>query len=287
MTARLAGEDGFTLVELLCAMTIMLILIFGALMAFDSFNRGAASANRMTDAQDRARRDVNRIVGVLRNAGAPTPVTGAQPATVLRATGTDIVFRSTSWPGESATDPVGTHVARLCVDTSTRTLWFDGMRAGVGGSSDPGTACPSTEPGWAHQPMATGVTNDAANPVFRYGSTSPVRSVGVSLRLESGTVADSRTLQVHSGSALRGALAPQVSASDIVVGECEAGRALLTLGATGGEGTGGARLHATGAITVGPGQILVDATTSPVDVALTVTNVLGLQTLLFKRVSCP
>lgn len=288
MSAPLRAEGGFTLVELVVAMTIMLVLIFAALLALDTFNRGAASTSRQAGAEDASRRAVGRVVAVLRNAGAPAPLAGAQPQTVLRALGNDLVVRSTAWPGESGVGASATHLARLCLDESSRTLWFDGLRAGVSGPSDPGGACPSTASGWTHQALATDVVNDAGEPIFRYGATSPVRSVGVSLRLEGGTAQTPRPLVLHSGSALRGALAPQVDDGDVVVGPCEAGKALLTLdAAAGGETTDGVKLDAAGAIAVGPGKILVDATSAPTEVALTVTNVAGLQTLLLKQVSCP
>jgi|GEM_PF-6333600 len=286
MSRRLRDEAGFTLIELLVAMTITLILLFAALLAFDSFNRGAASTQRRTNAEDAGRRTINRVVGLLRNAGAPTPASGAQPATVITALGNDIVLRTTAWPGESDLDN-GTHIGRLCLDTATRTLWFDGIRNGAVGPTTPGASCPSTAAGWTHQSIATDIVNTAANPVFRYGSTTPVRSVGITLRTEGGTVNTSHPQVVYSGGALRGALAPQVTKDDITNGGCESGKALLTLNAgAGGTTTDGAKLSATNAIVVGPAKILVDATSSPVDVAITVTNALGLQTLLIKQVSC-
>jgi len=135
--------------------------------------------------------------------------------------------------------------------------------------------------------MATKVLNTPSQPVFRYGSTSPVRSVGVALRLEGGSKAETRPLALNSGGALRGALAPQVTNNDLQSECVEGGKALLTLAAgAGGSTVDGVTLSATGAITAGPGKILVDATSAPT-VAVTVTNALGLQTLLLKQVSCP
>ncbi len=288
MTRRLAAEDGFTIVELIVASTIMVVLLFAALGSLDAFNRSAASTSLQAGAEDSARRSASRIVAILRNAGAPAPVSGAQPATVLRALDNDLVFVSTAWPGESATGTATTHVARLCLDTASRTVWFDGLHAATSGPTDPGAACPSTATGWTHRQMATRVVNSAAQPLFQYGSTNPVRSVGLALRLDGGTSATPRPLALKSGGTLRGALAPQVTAGDVTVGPCEAGKALLTLTAgAGGTSVDGVKLAASQAIAVGPGKILVDATSSPVEVALTVTNVLGLQTLLLKQVSCP
>lgn len=288
---RLRAEDGFTLVELLVAMTLSLIVLFAVLGAFDAFNGGVAANNRLTGAEDTARREVAAMVRLLRDAGAPAPVSGTQPTTVVQAGGNDLVFLSTSWPGESGVGATADHVERYCLDTASRTLWFDGLRAGTAGSATPGSACPSQASGWTSRVVAGDVVNTAALPLFQYGSTSPVRTVSVSLRLEGGTAVRSRPLELRSGSALRGALAAQVDAGDVTVGPCEgptgAKKALLTLNlAAGGASTNGAKLSATNAITVGPGKILVDASSSPATVALTVTNVRGLQKLLSKSVSC-
>jgi hypothetical protein len=221
------------------------------------------------------------MVELLRDAGAPPPVSGPQPTTVTRASGNDIVFLSTAWPHQSATGTAGTHVERYCLDTTTHRLWFDGLRYGTTGPSDPGSPCPSTATGWTHAVAASDVVNNAAHPVFSYGSTNPVRSVGITLRLESDRTVSSRPLELSSGSALRGALASQVSAGDVEV-QCNyggSGKALLSLGTN-------VKLAGTGAVSLGPGQILVGTGASS-GVDLTVTNLLGLQTLLFKPVSCP
>jgi len=291
MTRVLVREDGFTIVELLVSMTISLVLVFAALAGLDTFNSGAANSTRLIIGEDAARTNVNRIVGLLRNAGVPSPLAGgAQPATIVSAAANDLVFRSSAWPGESGVGVAGTHVIRMCLDTATRTFWRDGLHYGTAGPTTPGAACPSVATGWTHAPIATNVVNSAAQPVFRYGTGSPVRTVGISLRIESGSLATSRPLVLHSGGVLRGALAPQVSASDITVGACEAGKALLTLaGAAAGATADGAKLSAPtvpNAITAGPGKLLVPATGTPVDIPITITNVLGLQTLLLKQVSC-
>jgi prepilin-type N-terminal cleavage/methylation domain-containing protein len=64
-------EDGFTLTELLVAMTLSLIVLFAVLGAFDAFSGGVAANNRLTAAEDTARREVAAMVRILRDAGAP------------------------------------------------------------------------------------------------------------------------------------------------------------------------------------------------------------------------
>lgn len=280
-----SDERGFTLIEILVAMTIGLLIAFSALTAFDSFGRGASSNNRLTDAEDNGRRDVASMVRILRDAGSPAPVSGTIPPTVIRAAGNDLVFVSTSWPNESATSTGGINTERLCLDTSAKTIWFQGKR-GDAGASDPGASCPSASSGWTTIPISRNVANTNALPVFRLGA-SPVRSVGISLRTDAGTTASSRDLNLNSGSTLRGALPPAVTSGDVTV-TCNSdgsGKALLSLGANTGLKLA---TNLTGAITAGPGQVLVSvASHATTTVQLTVTNALGLQTLLFKDVTCP
>ncbi|MGI9096908.1 MAG: PulJ/GspJ family protein [Solirubrobacteraceae bacterium] len=281
---RHGDERGFTLVELLVAMTIGLIVSFAALSVFDGFNRGIASNHRLTDAQDSARREVAQMVGILRDSGAPAPKAAAQPLSIVSAAANDVVFRSVSWPGESTTGTTaGTyHTQRLCLDAAAKTVWFDGIRAGASGPTTPGSACPSAATGWTHTPMARNVVNTTALPLFRIG-TSPVRSIGLSLRLEGGTIASSRPLELNSGGTVRGGVAPQVTAGDVTV-TCNSegsGRSLLTLNLA-----PGSKLTSTVASTVaGAGKLLLGSGVSGT-ISLTITDVLGLQTLVSKAVSC-
>jgi Tfp pilus assembly protein PilW len=282
------GAAGFTMIELLITMTAGLLVVFATLGLFEAFNSGAARTHRLNDAQDRARQSVADVVSVLRDAGAPPPKTGATPLAVTRSNPNDLVFMSTAWPGESNTGSSTTHVERYCLDTSG-TLWFDGFKAGTTGTNTPGASCPSTSTGWVHKPAAQRLANNTANPVFTYSATNPVRTVSINLRAEAGTAVASRPLALASSSALRGALAPQVDAGNIAQdpGPCQGGKALLTLDlSAGGASTNGATLSAAGAIGAGPGKILVNATSVAANVAITVTNAAGLQTLLIKSVSC-
>lgn len=280
-----AAEAGFTLVEVLVSMTIGLLIAFAALTTFDAFDRGVASNSRLTDAEDNGRRNVASMVRILRDAGSPAPATGnALPTFVRPPTTNDLVFKSTSWPGESGSGSTASHIERLCLDSAAKTVWFDGRRAGTAGPDDPGTSCPSTASGWTHMPIARKVVNTDALPVFRLGA-APVRSVGISLRTDHGTTGAVRDLALNSGSTLRGALPPTVTTADVTY-TCNSdgsGKALISLAAN-----SNLKLEIAGAVTVGPSQVLVSvAAAATTQLALTVTNALGLQTLLFKDVTCP
>jgi type II secretory pathway pseudopilin PulG len=283
--SRYRDERGFSLIELLVATTCGLIVAFAGLTVFDGFNRAIVTTNRLTDAQDAARREVSEMVRILREAGAPPPKTGAQISTVVSALPNDVVFRSTSWPGESSTGPAaGTwHTQRLCLDEATKTIWFDGIRAGAAGPTTPGSACPSTATDWTHTPIVRGVVNSTADPLFRIGA-APIRSIGLSLRLEGGTSATSRPLELNSGGTLRGALADQVTATDLSI-LCNAdgsGRALLTLI----NAPGSTFTTSPSSTRSGDGKHLLPLAANASTVTVTITNAAGLRTVLTKAVPC-
>jgi prepilin-type N-terminal cleavage/methylation domain-containing protein len=277
---RLAAEDGFTLTELLVATTISVVILLATLGALDAFNSGVAANNRLTDAADTARRQVATMVSGLREAG-----------TVQQAGPNDILFLSTSWPGESGVGSTFNYTERYCLDTAARNVWFYGWKAS--GPVPAGPACGSPATGWTRTLVASNVLNtgdpNTGDPLFVYGfgwPSSPlsVRTVSINLRLQSGTALKPRTLVLRSGANLRGALAPQVGAGDITVGPCTGGRALLTLNLA-LPGANGAKMSASNSIPAGPGRILVPA---PARVAVTITNLHGLQTPppVTKNVSC-
>jgi len=138
------GQAGFTLVEVLVAMTLTLVVAGLALGAFEAFDRGVAVSSRLTDAQDTSRRELALMVRTLREAGVPAGADGVLPTAVTRAADNDIVFRSRAWPGEADTGSNAAHLQRFCLSTATKILWFDGKHANTPGVDDPGSACPST-----------------------------------------------------------------------------------------------------------------------------------------------
>lgn len=283
-SARHRNQRGFTSVEMLVSMSIGLIVAIATLTVFDGFNRGITGSNRLTVAQDSSRRDVSKMVRILRDAGTPAPRAGEQTPTIISADANAVVFRSTSWPDESGNGPaVGTyHTQRLCLDTATQTVWFEGIRAPA--TTLPGAACPSTI--WTERtPIARKVVNTASQPLFKIG-TSPVRSIGIALRVEGGTTAKSRPLELSSGGTLRGALAPQVTAADVSV-TCSfetTTRPLLTLNVAGLK----LETAATGpqATSIDSGKLLFAAGSLSSTITLIVTNVLGLTTTILKAVNC-
>jgi len=104
-------EDGFTLVELLVAMSLSLIVLFAVLQSLDTFTSEAAKQTRVTDANDQVRRTMERVVNDLR--GASVLVTGS--------TSTSLVYSVPEPPVPPATSRVRTE--RLCLDPVSTDLY--------------------------------------------------------------------------------------------------------------------------------------------------------------------
>jgi Tfp pilus assembly protein PilV len=94
----LLSERGFTLAELLVAMTLAMIVLGCTFTVLDLFNQHYTQSNARTDAQDRARLALDRMAWQMRNiATEPTAIgngttTTYSPMLIERATAYDTVF---------------------------------------------------------------------------------------------------------------------------------------------------------------------------------------------------
>jgi len=158
-------EDGFTLVELLVAMSLSLIVLFAVLQSLDGFTSEAAKQTRVTDANDQVRRTMERVVNDLR--GASVLVTGS--------TSTNLVYSVPEPPVSPATSRVRTE--RLCLDSASTDLYsFTSIDAIPTGACSTGTKLANLK--------------STANTAFTYdGSTAPaslatVKNVGLTFSLD-------------------------------------------------------------------------------------------------------
>jgi phage baseplate assembly protein gpV len=181
---------------------------------------------------------------------------------------------------------------RYCVNTTTRTLYFDGLKTPATGTPNPGSACPSIATGWTHSALVSStVANTASAPLFRYDSATlgSIRAVAMDLRLDAGTSQFPTTTALRTAAFLRtfSGAAPSLGVSDLTV-TCNADHTGL-LGLAVGTDASGNPLTATyttsGGIPLGSGTVNL-ATSVQGDIKVTVTNVLGLSQLLTKTVSC-
>jgi type II secretory pathway pseudopilin PulG len=178
---RLASQQGWTLIELLVAMTLMIIVLSATLTSFDGFTSRSAVAANQNDAIDQARSSIEVFARQLRNLASAKP--DANVASSFYAldywTSYDIVFKSA--------DPTRRRV-RYCLNNSdpNNELIYQQLQA-VPAAGDPDPAlstamvasCPVAPAvgGWATSTIvARWVVNRRAGqdrPLFTYDQTQP------------------------------------------------------------------------------------------------------------------
>ena len=122
LARRLArDESGFTLVELLVAATLMLIILGATLTSVNAFQKNNETNNLQNDAQDEARRGIDRLAKELRNLASPTNET---PQAIKRKDPQDLIVQSV---GE--TRPAGslnarnTQYVRYCLNPDSQVVY--------------------------------------------------------------------------------------------------------------------------------------------------------------------
>jgi type II secretory pathway pseudopilin PulG len=185
MTRRLLAEGGFTLVEVLVTMTLMMIVLGATLTTFTNFEQTNLRNGRQNEAQDEARRSMDSLARELRNLASPTD---ELPQAVDRAEPQDLIFQSTG--GTRAADSFNDRNSRrlrYCLDASGA-LWRQEQRwkTAVAPPVPSDTQCPGTvsATGWRSKGLveATELVN-AERPVFSYNAASltSITEVTVSL----------------------------------------------------------------------------------------------------------
>jgi len=168
--SALRRHDGFTLVELLVAMTMSLVVFGATLTILDSYLRQSSAATKRLDAQDRARLAVDRIVRDLRNVSSPLTT----PKLLERATPYDVVFQTVGTPsGGAAGNVSGIQRVRYCVpqDSSSGTASQEQL---IAQTQTWTTSTPPTNP-WTSDPSRTIACPDLT---FAPAAGQPVYTVG-------------------------------------------------------------------------------------------------------------
>jgi prepilin-type N-terminal cleavage/methylation domain-containing protein len=98
MNARLKSQDGFTLVELLCAMTIGTIVLLAAFSLMDSTTRGQKTVESRLDATERGRQAMEQLTRQLRS----QVCIGKGIAPMLEATDAKLTFYASIAPYNAA-----------------------------------------------------------------------------------------------------------------------------------------------------------------------------------------
>jgi prepilin-type N-terminal cleavage/methylation domain-containing protein len=162
MAARLAGEEGFTLVELLVAMVVGLVVIFAALSVMGGSWRLNAKTTDHIQTTDRGRVAMDKITQLLGGRTCLQSETPAQGALVT-ATNDQIEFYA-SVTSETAPRLV-VERRRLTYRPTTKDILFEAWT----GSAPPPTPPPAkTTTPTVTRTLAQGVAPAGTTPIFRY-----------------------------------------------------------------------------------------------------------------------
>jgi type II secretory pathway pseudopilin PulG len=261
---RLRGEAGFTLVELIVAAALSTIVLFATLQTLDTFLSTSARETRVTDANDQVRQTMDKIVYDVRNG-----------AGVLRAGPNDLVYSVPQTTG-------GTRYQRYCLDSSQR---LRGEQSTT--TSDPGAPCPSTAGGWTSGRITTmASTNSVSNPLFRYdsGSASLVRSIGLTFSVDAsgGGRTGASTLRASAFLRRHNERAPVVTDTDITT-TCTPSGPLVNFSLLSNVINGPVTVAVNG---IGLGGSTAQLTNNVNSITATITNALGLTTVINRDVKC-
>jgi prepilin-type N-terminal cleavage/methylation domain-containing protein len=173
---RLSGDRGFTLVELLLGMTLMLVISSVTLTTFERFTVNINENQDRADDGERARNAIDLLARDVRSATAYQTTANQTGASVLRAGSDDFVFKSVR-PASSPTsaNPYGVQTVRYCLSQTGELIRQTRPDAVV-----PAAACP--DPQWAATAVVSNVVN-GSRPVFSYDSTVAAEVSSVSQHL--------------------------------------------------------------------------------------------------------
>lgn len=244
------NERGFTLVELMVAMTMSLI-VFGLIgTSLVAYQKNSARTTRQNDSQDQARIAIDRIVRELRNVAGLR----ATPTLIESAGPYDIVFQTVgrTAPAGGSANSTGTQRVRYClpadpapgaaskevliVQTQTwTTATAPANPWPVSGGVSP--TCPSTPSGGSVTTarLAESVTNRYAGedrPAFTFDSTtlSQITSVGINLFVDGDVNQSPEEIQLRSAAFIRNQNQPPVAS--FTASPTGAGHVLLNAGAS-------------------------------------------------------
>lgn len=176
---RLNDEAGFSLIELLVGMTMMLIVFGAVLLVLQVFQKDAASDQSRNEAQASARTTIDRLSRDLRNVASPV---GGVTNSLQRATPYDLIFQTVSaGPVISSGDPTNQVWVRYCVPTGVsaaanlyRELDPPPSSTAALPAMPTTTACPGTTTSWPTQrvvvPYVSNTSDSPNHALFICGS---------------------------------------------------------------------------------------------------------------------
>jgi prepilin-type N-terminal cleavage/methylation domain-containing protein len=186
MTSLRNDERGFTFIEVMLAMVLMLVVSGATMAVFAAMERNNAYNQRFNESQTRVRVATDTLAKRLRNLASPADATSpaADQQPIERANAQDLIFRAVNSSGAATTDnPQNLERYRYCLNTTTKRLYVQRQTwTGVTPATPPATACPGD--GWTTTAvLAEDVVNGTGRAVFQYqvsptpGSYSETTSV--------------------------------------------------------------------------------------------------------------
>ena len=124
---RLRGDGGFTLVELLVAMVLMLVIMAAIYAIWFGLQRTYSFTNDDMTAQEQARTALNEMVEFIRTARQPDPAPSEDLAVVIVSADANSLVCWTDIDRDANHD---LELVRFRVDDGTRTLYRDDSQTG-------------------------------------------------------------------------------------------------------------------------------------------------------------
>lgn len=168
---RLHAEAGLTLVEVLLAMTLMLVVLGATLGTFNQFERNVKTNELQNEAQEQARRGLDLMARDLRNLASPTV---NLPLAVDLDGPNDMIFQSEGKDKEDDSLNVqNTTRVRYCLSEDNGTIYRQTQTWKTAAPPPaPGTAaCPSEDAGWTRTIAVAHHVVNGERPLFTYNST--------------------------------------------------------------------------------------------------------------------
>lgn len=168
--SRLRDERGFSVGELLVAMTLATVVFGAAVSAFTGFVDTSGESRRRSVAQDGVRTAVDRIALQARSAMSP----GGTTHPIELQSNYDLVFLAPVDGASLVGNPRGLAHVRFCLDTTAGRLWRQSAPYATGAQAAPPStsACPS--PAWARSDAVAAdiVNHRGASPVPLFSVTA-------------------------------------------------------------------------------------------------------------------
>src|SRR5579862_6235509 len=175
----MSGQRGFTLIEMLVALSITMVLMGAMSLLLTEFLNDNSHETTRNQAQENAQVMIDRISRELRS--AKSPVTGSA-GLLAEASSYDVAFQATVQGTPPSGNPSNQYWVRYCLD-SNDTLWRQSTSTSSSASTSntpPDTsACPSTSSSWVQSSGSpccvelNDVTNeiggDTTRPLFTFG----------------------------------------------------------------------------------------------------------------------